>query len=559
MSSQSRQHQNQSDQSTSLAVDNAVVQGGRGNSANAEKARTEEGTAAGLANYQATLGQWLGTQLYQAIAPELTLERLSGHANAGFTAAIDAALGSVDTNGQISDDAIAKLSESLKKEYGTIAGDWLNENGAGLTKRLGDWVDANPLWIVTSALLAAAGAIIANASIPELKKKFKLGDNISGSVGANIGKLRDISLKSISAELEWATGPLLTAMKMSHSEGQTDTTVTASAGTEQYNLTAEGQFVDTSLQLLNLQGVIRAGDTTMTAEAEHSAEKGGTNTLTADITTENGGTTRTNNLTYDPDTGAITVGNILKIVQDGTETTVKETSKSDGSQLTSMSFSGDVSDTTKLNFTLEESAQMLGATTSYGLTQTQRAEFGLDYSAKDLDAAMTLGLDSQGNGSMGGNLDLSLDSGWTAGADTKLKWGNTDYLEAGAYFGFRNPDEFQTYMTRYRFKSGDETTHELDILIEEKFGPVYTRLQQQVAHSAGGMRFQTTAQGAYFLNEDIALIGGAQYNQNEMGEGSFAPQLGAQIYGVPLVVTHDMDTNTTTLGITMRFGGRKKR
>ena len=511
-----------------------------------------------MANYQATLGQWLGTELYQAIAPELTLDRLASHANAGFAAAIDAAL-SANSNGQISEEAIAKLSESLKKEYGTIAGDWLKENGAGLTKRLGDWVDANPLWIVTSALLAAAGAIIANASIPELKKKFKLGDNISGSVGANLGKLRDISLKSISAELEWATGPLLTAMKVTHSGGQTDTTVTASAGTEQYNLTAEGQFVDSSLQLLNLQGVIQTGNTTLSAGAEHTSANGGTNTLTAEIVTANGDTTRTNNLTYDPDTGAVTVNDILSIVRDGSTTTLTETSNSDGSQLTSLSYSGDVSDTTKLNFTLEESAQMLGATSSYGLTQTQRGELGLDYNAKDLDAAMALGLDSQGNGSMSGNLDLSLDSGWTAGADTKIQWGNTDYLEAGAYFGFRNPDEFQTYMTRYRFKSGDETTHELDILIEEKFGPIYTRLQQHVAHSASGMQFQTTAQGAYFLNEDIALIGGAQYNQNDMGSGSISPQLGAQIYGVPLVVTHDMDTNTTTLGITFRFGGGKNR
>ena len=541
-----------------MAVEGTAVQSGRGNSANAEQARTEEGTAAGLANYQATLGQWLGTELYQAIAPELTLDRLASHANAGFAAAIDAAMSS-SSNGQLSEEAIAKLSESLKKEYGTIAGEWIQENGAGLTKRLGDWVDANPVWIVTSALLAAAGAIIANASIPELKKKFKLGDSISGSVGVDLGKLRDVSLKRISAELEWATGPLLTAMKVSRSDGQTDTTVTASAGNEQYTLTAEGQFVDTSLQLLNLQGVIQTGNTTLSAGAEHSAENGGTNTITAEISTANGDTTRTNNLNYDPDTGAVTINNILSVVQDGSETTVTETSQSDGSQLTNLSYSGEVSDSTQLNFTLEESAQRLGATSSYGLTRTQRAELGLDYSANDLDAAMALGLDSQGNGSMSGSLDLELDSGWTTGADTKIQWGNTDYLEAGAYFGFRNPDEFQTYMTRYRFKSGDETTHELDILIEEKFGPIYTRLQQHVAHSTNGMQFQTTAQGAYFLNENIALIGGAQYNQNEMGSGSISPQLGAQIYGIPLVVTHDMESKTMMLGITIPFGERKRR
>ena len=73
------------------------------------------------------------------------------------------------------------------------------------------------------------------------------------------------------------------------------------------------------------------------------------------------------------------------------------------------------------------------------------------------------------------------------------------------------------------------------------------------------MQFQTTAQGAYFLNENIALIGGAQYNQNEMGSGSISPQLGAQIYGIPLVVTHDMESKTMMLGITIPFGERKRR
>ena len=558
MSAQTRQHQNQSDQSTSSSTSTAVTQNGAGNSVNAEKARTEEGTAAGLANYQATLGQWLGTELYQAIAPELTLDRMAAHADAGFVAAVEAALGSVSGGGEISDDAIEKLSATLKKEYGSIAGEWIKENGAGLNARLGEWVDANPIWVVTAALLAAAGAIIANAPIPELQKKFKLGNNLSGSLGAKLGRLRDISLKSISAELSWTTGPLIAAVKATHADGQTTTNVNASAGTEQINLTAEGQFVDSDLELLNLQGVIRNGNTTITAGGEHSVNDGeGQTTISADITTKDGGVTRTNDLTYDPSSGSLTVGRVLNMVQDGTETTLTETSSSDGSQLTSLNFSGAVSESTKLNLTLEESAQMLGATSSYGLTQSQRANLGVEYSANDLDAAMQVGLSSDGNGSMSGSLDLDLPSGWTAGGDGKIQWGNSDHIEAGAYFGFRNPDEFQTYMARYRFKSGDESTHEIDLMIEEKFGPIYTRLQQQVAHGANGLSFQTTAQGAYFLNDNFAVIGGAQYNQNDMGESSLAPQLGAQIYGVPLVVTHDMESNTTSIGITLRFGGKR--
>jgi hypothetical protein len=167
---------------------------------------------------------------------------------------------------------------------------------------------------------------------------------------------------------------------------------------------------------------------------------------------------------------------------------------------------------------------------------------------------MKLGLNSEGSGSLVGDLDYRLGNGWTTGADTKLNWGNKDYLEAGAYFGFRDPEQFQTYMTRYRFKDGDETVHQLDIMIEEKFGPVYARLQQQVAHTSQGMAYETTAQGAYFINEKFAVIGGAQYRQNDMGESSLSPQLGAQVYGVPLIVTHNPETNSTTIGVTFKFG-----
>jgi len=555
MSTQTRQHQSDVEQSSSSSTSTELAKNGPDNSVNAEKARTEEGTAAGLANYQATLGAWLGTELYQAIAPELALDRLAGHADKGLAAAIDAALSSINVEGENADAAIEKLSAALKEQYGTIAGDWLKENGSGLVKRLGDWVDANPILVVTAALLAAAGAIIANTPLPELKTKFKLGDNFSGSLAANLGKIRDISLKSISAELSWTTGPLIAAVKTTHSNGQTETTVNATAGGEERNLTAEGQFLGTDLQLLNLQGVIKNGNTTYSAGGEHTAgDGGGQTTLSADIKTEQGDTTHTNSVTYDPDSGALTIGRVLNMVQDGTETTLSQTSGSDGSSLTSVNVNSALSESTNLNLTLEESAHMLGATSSYGLTQTQKAQLGIDYSAKDLGAAMQVGLGSQGNGSLSGNLDLSLDSGWSAGGDAKVEWGNTDYLEAGAYFGFRNPDDFQTYMTRYRFKSGDETTHELDVLIEEQFGPIYARLQQQIAHGSNGMSFQTTAQGAYFFNENFAIIGGAQYNQNDMGEGSLSPQLGAQIYGVPLVITHDMENNATTIGVTLRFG-----
>jgi len=556
MASQSHQHQNQSTQGSDTSTESALANNGPGNAVNAEKARTDEGTAAGLANYQATLGQWLGTELYQAIAPELTLDRMASHANQGLTSAIKAALSALENAADGNNKAaMEQLSAALKQDFGTVAGEWIKENGAGLTERLGDWVDANPVLVVTAALLAAAGAIVANTPLPELKKKFKLGDNLSGSLAADLGKIRDISLKSISAELSWTTGPLIAAVKATHSDGETKTTVNASTGSETRSLTAEGQFVNEDLQLLNLQGVIKTGNTTLRGGAEHKAgEDGGQTTLQANVTSEDGDTTRVNGVQYDPDTGTVTIERARTTTQDGITTKWSQNSASDGSNTTNLNVAGAVSENTNLTLSLEDSAQLLGAGTSYQLGRTQRANLGLDYSTTDLDAAMKLGLNSEGSGSFAGNMDYRIGDGWTTGADTEIKWGNRDYLEAGAYFGFRDPDQFQTYMTRYRFKDGDETTHQLDIMIEEKFGPVYTRLQQQVAHTTQGMSFETTAQGAYFINEKFAVIGGAQYRQNDMGEASLSPQIGAQVYGVPLIVTHNPETNTTTLGVTFKFG-----
>jgi hypothetical protein len=556
MASQSHQHQNQSSQSSSSSTESAHSSSGSSNAVNAEKARTGEDPADGLANYQATLGQWLGTELYQAIAPELTLDRMASHANKGLESAIKAALGALEnaTEGNTK-AAMEQLSAGLKQDFGTIAGEWVKENGSGLSERLGDWVDANPILVVTAALLAAAGAVVANTPLPELKKKFKLGDNLTGSLAADLGKIRDISLKSISAQLSWTTGPLIAAVKATHSNGDTKTTLNASTGSETRSLTAEGQFVNEDLQLLNLEGVIKTGNTTLKGGAKHQAgENTDQTTLQANVTTEDGDTTRMNGVTYDPGTGTVTIERALTAKEDGITTKWSQNSGSDGSNETSLNVAGAVSENTKINLTLEESAQLLGAGTSYGLSRTQRANIGLDYSTTDLDAAMKLGLNSEGSGSLVGDLDYRLGNGWTTGADTKLNWGNKDYLEAGAYFGFRDPEQFQTYMTRYRFKDGDETVHQLDIMIEEKFGPLYTRLQQQVAHTSQGMTYETTAQGAYFINEKFAVIGGAQYRQNDMGESSLSPQLGAQIYGVPLIVTHNPETNSTTIGVTFKFG-----
>ena len=547
MSEQS--HRTSSHQSPSTEVSQSVpTVRGASNARVAESTRTAEGTAAGLANYQASLGQWLGTELYGAVAKHLTLDAMAGHANSALKRALTAAVGSLDLANN--PEALENFKTALEQEFGTVAADWVKENGAGFCADLADWVDANPELIVTAALLAAAGAYLANAPIPELSHAFKMGE-YKAELAAKLGTLRDISLEQVSLQLSHATAPLVASVKVTPGGDAVKTEVGASLGNAERKIYTSGEFEGEDLNVLKVGGVFTAGNTAVSGEYNASKES---QQSSINIETQDGKVTRTNNISYDSSTDVLTVKKILREIDGSNSTTVERINSSDGSSSDSISLARDLGPGLSGTLSLTEAAKRMGVGSSYDLTTEQKASIGLNYDSNDLDTAMNFSTSSTGNHSASGSIDYKPRKGWEMGADASVTFGQQDTLEAGAYFGFRNPNEFQTYMAKYRFKDDTSQTHDLDLTIEERFGPVYTRLQQNVAVGLTGTSWSTTAQGAYFINDNIALIGGAQYTGSNTGDHSLAPQIGAQVYGVPLVVTHDFDSNTTTVGITFKFG-----
>lgn len=547
MSEQS--HRTSSHQSPSTEVNqSAPLSGGSSNAQVAESTRTAEGTAAGLENYQATLGQWLGTELYGAVAKHLTLDAMAGHADSALKSALNSVVGSLD----LADNAegLESFTAALETEFGTVAGDWLKENGADFCADLADWVDANPELIVTAALLAAAAAYLANAPIPELSHAFKMGE-YKAELAAKLGTLRNISLEQVSLQLSHATAPLVASVKVSPGGDAVTTEVGASLGNAERKIYTSGEFEGEDLNVLKVGGVFTAGNTAVSGEYNASKDR---QQSSINIETKDGTITRTNNISYDSSTEVLTVKNILREIDGSNSTTIERINSSDGSSSESLSLARDLGPGLTGTLSLTEAAKRMGVGSSYDLTTEQKASLGLNYTSSDLDAAMSLNSSSTGSHSASGSIDYKPKQGWEMGADASMSFGQNDTLEAGAYFGFRDPDHFQTYMAKYRFKDDTSQTHDLDLTVEEKFGPIYTRLQQNVAVGLTGTSWTTTAQGAYFLNENLALIGGAQYTGNNSGDSSFAPQIGAQVYGVPLVVTHDFETDTTTVGITFKFG-----
>lgn len=538
-------------QSETSDVSTGTGASGPSNSQQAEAARTSKGTAEGLENYRAALGQWLGAELYQAVAPHLTLEAVAGYADSALMGTFSALLGELDKLDPANNKAdLAKFEAALKKEFGKTAGEWVKANGDGLVGSLGEWVDANPELIVVAALLAAAGAYLANASIPELSTTLGIGEDLKVKLGAKLGTLQNVAIQQVSAELSHATAPLVAAIKVTPGE-TTKTEFSGRYGGDARHLTVSGTVAGSDLTLLNVQGLTQHGNKTVSGGY---TQDNGTEKLNVDITREDGSTSRVTGVDYNATLGVLTLRNALTTQQDGGSATYNSSYGSDGSATQSLSLNQTVNDQLSASLTLSEAAKQLGAADSYQLTKEQKAALGVNFDSKDLDASLNLSTSTSGSHSASGSVDAQFGGGFQAGGDAKSTWGTSESLEVGAYFGYRDPNEFRTYMAKYRYTDTGATTHQWDLMMEEKLGPIYTRVQHQLSAGMQGNNWQTTAQGAYFLNDNIALIGGAQYTGNSSGQNSLAPQLGAQIHGVPLVVTHDFETNTTTLGVTFKFG-----
>jgi hypothetical protein len=177
--------------------------------------------ASGLANYEATLGKWLGGQLYGAVSRELTLDKLSSHANSALRGAIRGLGGKIkDLDQDVDPGQVNQAVDAAIAQFGQVAGNWVKANGGGLSKALQGWADANPEAIVTLALLAAAGAVAANMEIPELAGAIGLGGGLEAGVAVKLGRLRDITLQRVEGRLTYQAKQLTATFRGTYEEGK---------------------------------------------------------------------------------------------------------------------------------------------------------------------------------------------------------------------------------------------------------------------------------------------------------------------------------------------------
>ena len=175
-------------------------------------------------NYEDTLGKALGGPLYDAISDALDKDTLGEHADKFVEDSIKSLSEKLKKMEGVDDDAadaIDKLAEVLVQELGTLASDFIKGEGAVLVDAVQDVVDENPLFVATMALVAAALAVILNMEIPELKAKFKLTDKLAVEVGANLGRLQDITLERLQTKITLELGDVTTSAKILHTPDDT--------------------------------------------------------------------------------------------------------------------------------------------------------------------------------------------------------------------------------------------------------------------------------------------------------------------------------------------------
>lgn len=150
----------------------------------------------GKMTYEAALGQFLGSKLYDAISDKISDEELIGYAQSAVGSATGALNDYLQGNVSATDqEAAQKFVQALDGELKRVAGQFMTESG--LADGIQGFVDDNPIVIATAAVAAAATYILTNQDIPLIDTKKSFGDGHSVIAGIDPGRTMEFALEQV--------------------------------------------------------------------------------------------------------------------------------------------------------------------------------------------------------------------------------------------------------------------------------------------------------------------------------------------------------------------------
>lgn len=170
----------------------APVQQAEGNDAVQQRMSASPGRL----NWTAALGETLGGRLYDALAPQLTDDRLLGHANRLVDQALESVRGYLQGSVTPSDeDLVAAIMRELDPAMRAVARQAVVDSG--LTDEIRDAVDDNPELVALAAVAGAVAYVLSNQDIPLLEQRLGLGGGHSLLVGVDPGRTLALALEQV--------------------------------------------------------------------------------------------------------------------------------------------------------------------------------------------------------------------------------------------------------------------------------------------------------------------------------------------------------------------------
>jgi hypothetical protein len=430
---------------------------GASNSAQQDKMRE----AQFVAEYESALGSWLGPKLYDAVSDQITLDKMTGYGNKLVEALLKLGAGELGkANPAINDKLQQQIVQGISKELEPLVAKMMqSDTGLKLIEGLQNVVGSNPYGVASVAILAAAGAILADADIPTLKQKINLGKGFSTNLEANLGSFRNIAIGATKVGLAYQKENVFQAgVEISRSkEGDLSGSVSGQVGDNKRNIKGSVNIDEKGITAFDLSGLYALSPNTSLSGRIHGKDPYDIPNMEVQIKTEKGDFTHTGQLKYD----------------------------SNSENLTAM-YSGKSEQ-------LRYQASLVGNTQGNGLIESH---LGAKYTPNKGDIY------------------------------------SADY--------------------RYNFQRDD---HNLDLMAQKRMGDFSLRGHQKMSYGKEkGLQSNTELMAAYHMGTDLSLIGGADINHDfQSGETVMLPKAGIQYKDVPITLSFDPRTKSTSVGITLKF------
>lgn len=165
----------------------------QGNSAAQDRLRERQ--SPGKLTWQGALGESLGGKLYEALATQLTDDRLMGHANRAVESAMNALKAQLAGQPLSDQEAAALFVDHLDATLRQVANTVVVQSG--LSGEIRDFADANPYAIALAALAGAAAYVLSNQDLPLLEAKLGLGGGHKLVGGVDPGRTMKLALEQV--------------------------------------------------------------------------------------------------------------------------------------------------------------------------------------------------------------------------------------------------------------------------------------------------------------------------------------------------------------------------